>query len=88
MKDINQTLDSFVQKIIEQDKSAVKELNEILEYYSLRISKSIQPLDQMTAPFVYKILTEYAKGIQKYFPEEVKMADSLGEGHIIAMNLK
>ena len=88
MKDINQTLDSFVQKIIEQDKSAVKELNEILEYYSIRISKSIQPLDQVTASFIYRILTEYAKGIQKYFPEEVKMADHLGEGYIVAVNLQ
>lgn len=85
MKDIDKLLKTLAHKVANQDMSAGKELNEILEYYSTKISESIQPLNEISAPFVYRNLVEYAKAIQKYFPEEVKMADSLGEACVVAI---
>ena len=85
MKKIDNLLETLAHKIADQDMSAGKELNEILEYYSTKISESIQPLNEISAPFVYRNLVEYAKAIQKYFPEEVKMADRLGEACIVAV---
>lgn len=79
MKDIDNLLETLVQKVADQDISAGKELNEILEYYSTKISESIQPLNAVSAPFVYRLLTEYAQAVKKYFPEEIKMSDYLGE---------
>ena len=79
MKDIDNLLETLVQKVADQDISAGKELNEILEYYSTKISESIQPLDKISAPFVYRLLTEYAQAVKKYFPEEIKISDYLGE---------
>lgn len=85
MKDIDRFLKILAYKAENQDMSAGKELNEILEYYSTKISESIQPLNEISAVFVYRILIEYAKAIQKYFPEEVKMADSLGEACVVVV---
>ena len=85
MKKIDNLLETLARKVADQDMSAGKELDEILEYYSTKISKSIQPLNEISAPFVYRNLVEYAKAIQKYFPEEVKMADSLGEACIVTI---
>ena len=85
MKNIDNLLETLAKKVADQDISAGKELNEILEYYSTKISESIQPLDKISAPFVYRLLTEYAQAIKKYFPEEVKIADSLGEAYIVAI---
>lgn len=85
MKDIDNLLETLVQKVADQDISAGKELNEILEYYSTKISESIQPLNEISAPFVYRNLVEYAKAIQKHFLEEVKISDSLGEACIVTI---
>ena len=85
MKDINKLLKNLAAKAVNQDMSAGNELNEIFEHYSTKISESIQPLNEISAPFVYRNLVEYAKAIQKYFPEEVKMADSLGEACVVAV---
>ena len=87
MKDINKLLKNLAVKAVNQDMSAGNELNEILEHYSTKISESIQPLNKISAPFVYRNLIEYANAIQKYFPEEVKIADSLGEACIVAVKL-
>ena len=72
-------------KAVNQDMSAGNELNEIFEHYSTKISESIQPLNEISAPFVYRNLVEYAKAIQKHFPEEVKISDSLGEACIVTI---
>ena len=85
MKNIDNLLETLAQKVADQDISAGKELDEILEYYSTKISKSIQPLNEISAPFVYRNLVEYAKAIQKHFPEEVKISDSLGEACIVTI---
>ena len=85
MKKIDNLLETLAHKIADQDMSAGKELNEILEHYSTKISESIQPLNKISAPFVYRILIEYAKAIQKHFPEEVKISDSLGEACVVAV---
>ncbi len=85
MKKIDNLLETLARKVADQDMSAGKELDETLEYYSTKISKSIQPLNEISAPFVYRLLTEYAQAIKKYFPEEVKIADSLGEAYIVAI---
>lgn len=87
MKDINKLLKNLAAKAVNQDMSAGNELNEIFEHYSTKISESIQPLNKISAPFVYRNLIEYANAIQKYFPEEVKIADSLGETCIVAVKL-
>ena len=79
MKKIDNLLETLARKVADQDMSAGKELDEILEYYSTKISKSIQPLNEISAPFVYRLLTEYAQAVKKYFPEEIKMSDYLGE---------
>ena len=85
MKDIDRLLKILAYKAENQDMSAGKELNEILEHYSTKISESIQPLNKISAPFVYRNLIEYAKAIRKNFPEEVKIADSLGEAYIVTI---
>ena len=85
MKDINKLLKNLAAKAVNQDMSAGNELNEIFEHYSTKISESIQPLNEISAPFVYRNLVEYAKAIQKHFPEEVKISDSLGEACIVTI---
>ena len=87
MKDIDKLLETLARKVANQDMSAGKELDEILEYYSTKISKSIQPLNEISAPFVYRLLTEYAQAVKKYFPEETKMSDCLGETQITTIIL-
>ena len=79
MKDINKLLKTLTQKAAYQDINVESELNAVFEYYSTQIGKSIQPLNAVSAPFVYRLLTEYAQAVKKYFPEEIKMSDYLGE---------
>jgi len=79
MKKIDNLLKTLAQKAADQNIDAESELNAIFEYYSTQIGKSIQPLNAVSAPFVYRLLTEYAQAVKKYFPEEIKMSDYLGE---------
>lgn len=87
MKDINQLLEDFSEKFICQDKSIKKEFDDIFEYYSTQIGSAIQPLNAVSVPFIYKLLTGYAKVIAKNFPEQAQIFEGLEDMYAIVMEV-
>ena len=67
----------------------VRQLLEIQNEASERISHALNPLNKATAPFYIQTLRDYAKALEEQFPGAGEVADKLAEysdQHVIVVN--
>lgn len=76
-KDINEILDDFYDSLKTDNKDIGCEVSEILNCYSKKISDAINPLNALSAPFIYHLLKVYAKQLEIHFPDVAEAAECL-----------